>query len=526
MVGTPPTFVTRATARAAGALIAVATVAVLAPAAIAAAPPELSEFPLAEGVSPFGIARGSDGAMWFTERATDSIGRIAPDGTLGPWVELETGADPTAIATGVDDAVWFTEQGTNRIGRIAPDGALSEFPVPTHGAAVAGITAGPDGAMWFTERSGHRIGRIATDGTVSEFSLPSSLSVPSGIAAGPDGALWFTMRAANRIGRITTSGDVTEWPLPIAASLPSGIAAGPDGALWFTMRAANRIGRITTTGDITTYPVPTEASDPTAIAAGWDGAMWFTGPDTDVIGRVALDGSITEFPLSTVGASPFSIAAGPDDAVWFTEGNASAIGRLGAPAAPADTTPPTIRIDSPVDGGVIVPGSVHAADFLCADEGGSGLATCVGTVADGAAIDVAPGSHRFDVHATDGSGNSASDSVWYLAFADADGTIASGSQRAGQWATLELDLGAKTLRKTSDVVAAGFPVSRQVDCADPSIDRSAVSPADVRLSTRQTLLVTRWRTERAWAGTCRAITFRFVAPGWTGADATFVVAFG
>ena len=102
MVGGPPTLAPRAaaTSRAAAVLLALVTVAVLVPAAAAAAPPELSEFPLAEGVSPFGIARGSDGAMWFTERATDSVGRIEPDGTLGPWVELETGADPTAIATG------------------------------------------------------------------------------------------------------------------------------------------------------------------------------------------------------------------------------------------------------------------------------------------------------------------------------------------------------------------------------------------------------------------------------------------
>ena len=57
-------------------MLAFVTVAMLVPAASAAAPPELSEFPLAQAVSPFGIARVSDGAMWFTERATDSIGRI------------------------------------------------------------------------------------------------------------------------------------------------------------------------------------------------------------------------------------------------------------------------------------------------------------------------------------------------------------------------------------------------------------------------------------------------------------------
>lgn len=507
------------------AIVTVATMVVIVPAAMAVTPPELSEFPLAEGVSPYGIAAGGDGALWFTERATDSVGRIETDGSLGPWTALVPGADPTAIAAGVDGAVWFTEQGRNHIGRLAYDGTLTEWAVPTDNAAVAGITAGPDGAMWFTERSAHKIGRIDLDGTIAEYPLPSTLPGPVGIVAGPDGALWFTEQRGNRIGRITTSGDVTEWTLPIASSLPSGIAAGPDGALWFTMRAANRIGRITLAGDITTWPVPTAGSDPMAITAGWDGAMWFTGPDTDVIGRVALDGTITEYPLPTVGASPFSITAGPDDALWFTEGSASAIGRLGVAAAPLDTTPPQVWIDAPVDGSVVVSGSSVPASFGCSDEGGSGLASCEGTVADGSPVDTTPGVHRFDVTATDGAGNATSASAWYVAFSGAGGTIASGAQRAGFWATLELGLGARAPRQATDVVAAGFPVSRQVDCADPSTALGPASPADARLSTRQDLLVTRWRTEREWAGTCRALTFRFVTSGWTGADATFVVAF-
>lgn len=506
-------------------LTALAIVAVFVPAAAAATPPELTEFPLASGVSPYGIALGSDGAMWFTERATDSVGRIAADGTLGPWTTLEAAADPTAMAAGLDGAVWFTEQGLNRIGRLTPDGTLTEFQVPTGNAAVAGITAGPDGAMWFTERSAHKVGRVDADGNITEFLLPSTVPGPLGITVGADGALWFTEQRGNRIGRITTAGDVTEYPLPIASSLPSGIAAGPDDALWFTMRASNRIGRISLTGQITTYAVPTAASDPTAITAGWDGAMWFTGADTDLIGRVALDGTITEHLLPKVSSSPFSIAAGPDDAVWFTEGNASAIGRLGMPTAPADATPPTVRIDAPADGSVFTPGSAPMADFTCADEGSSGLATCLGTVADGTPVDTTSGAHRFAVTAADVAGNTASAATSYVVFSSIDGSIAEGAQRAGLWATLKLGLGERAPRSAADLVATGFPVSRHVDCADPSVTLSAAAPADVRLNTRQHLLVTRWRTERSWAGTCRAITFRFVATGWTGAGATFVVSF-
>jgi hypothetical protein len=166
------------------------------------------------------------------------------------------------------------------------------------------------------------------------------------------------------------------------------------------------------------------------------------------------------------------------------------------------------------------------ADFRCHDEGGgSGLATCQGTVPDGSPVDTAPGAHRFDVTASDVAGNVASASSSYVAFSEASGSIASGTQRAGYWATLELGLGGRAPQNASDLVASGFPVTQQVDCADPATTIGTASPADVRLLTRQDVLVTRWRTQRSWAGTCRALTFRFVAAGWTGADATFVVAF-
>jgi hypothetical protein len=211
--------------------------------------------------------------------------------------------------------------------------------------------------------------------------------------------------------------------------------------------------------------------------------------------------------------------------VWFTEGNADAIGRLTLPASPEDTTAPTIRIDAPVQGSIAITGSPLAADFTCEDEGGSGLATCDGTVPPGARVDTAPGAHRFDVTASDGAGNTASASASYLAFTRVEGSIADGSARAGQWATLELGLGGRAPKHASDFVAPGSPVARQVDCADPSTALEPDAPADVQVSTRRDMLVTKWRAPRDWAGTCRAITFRFTAPGWQGADATFVVAF-
>ena len=71
-----------------------------------------------------------------------------------------------------------------------------------------------------------------------------------------------------------------------------------------------------------------------------------------------------------------------------------------------DTTDPTVTIATPPLGAVYAQNQVVNADFSCADQGGSGLASCVGTVADGQAIDTATlGPKTFTVTATDGAGN-------------------------------------------------------------------------------------------------------------------------
>ena len=58
-----------------------------------------------------------------------------------------------------------------------------------------------------------------------------------------------------------------------------------------------------------------------------------------------------------------------------------------AGCAPPDATPPTVDLSAPADGAAGAAGSRSTVDFDCADEGGSGLASCEGSVPDGAALD-------------------------------------------------------------------------------------------------------------------------------------------
>src|SRR3954467_11878894 len=88
---------------------------------------------------------------------------------------------PLTIAKGPDGALWFTESAKNRIGRITRHGTVREFRLPQPGSGPGQIAVGPDGALWFTEAGGNRIGRITTAGQVSEFPIPTAQSAPQGL---------------------------------------------------------------------------------------------------------------------------------------------------------------------------------------------------------------------------------------------------------------------------------------------------------------------------------------------------------
>ena len=84
-----------------------------------------------------------------------------------------------------------------------------------------------------------------------------------------------------------------------------------------------------------------------------------------------------------------------------------------------DSGGPSIVITTPAPGAVYGVGEQVAADYSCSDAE-SGIATCVGSVPDGAPLDTAsPGVKTFTVNATDNAGNPASKSVSYSV---ADGT--------------------------------------------------------------------------------------------------------
>jgi len=123
------------------------------------------------------------------------------------------------------------------------------------------------------------------------------------------------------------------------------------------------------------------------------------GSDVDACVGTVRDGVAID--TSTVGTKSFAVTA--TDAA----GNTRTVTRS---YTVVDVTPPGITIDSPAADTAFDRHADVPADYSCSDEvGGSGLATCEGTVPDGDPVPTATiGDHDFTVDATDGAGNAAS----------------------------------------------------------------------------------------------------------------------
>jgi hypothetical protein len=101
-----------------------------------------------------------------------------------------------------------------------------------------------------------------------------------------------------------------------------------------------------------------------------------------------------------------------------------------------ENEPPVVTIAAPIDGGEFLQNSPQLADYSCADN--VAVDSCVGTVADGAPMDMSTiGYHTFSVTATDSAGNQTTETVSYVVNSTAVDTPVG----AAVPATLALSLG-------------------------------------------------------------------------------------
>lgn len=184
-----------------------------------------------------------------------------------------------------------------------------------------------------------------------------------------------------------------------------------------------------------------------------------------------------------------------------------------------DVTPPTITIDTPVDGSVYTVGQAVTASYSCSD-GGSGVASCVGAVPSGSALPTGSvGNQSFTVQAADQAGNQISQTVTYSVrypfegfLQPVDNAPTVNRVKAGQAIPIKFRLGGD---RGLNIFASGSPTSVAVSCTSGAILDDIEQTVTAGASSLTYAPATQvynyvWKTEKSWAGTCRRLQVTLV----------------
>jgi hypothetical protein len=310
-------------------------------------------------------------------------------------------------------------------------------------------------------------------------------------AAGPEG-----------LGVISCVGD-----LPSGAQLDTSTA----GAHTFTVRAEDFGGAVET--ETHTYTVVDDIAPQITVAAPLDGGTYEVGSTLTVAyscadpggaGVVACFGSVPSGATLALGQlGTFALTVQAFDAA----GNQST---TTVHYTVADTTPPVVTITTPADGATYLLGQQLTIDFSCSDPNGSGVHLCSGDAPDGSPLDTSTvGLRSFTVEAYDHADNEVEVThtfrvvypfAGFFSPLTADGSVA--STRAGDLVPAKFSL-------TGDrglAVVTGVS-STPVDCASGApTGAAATANGTLTYAPKPDRYTFQWATDKAWAGTCRALT--------------------
>jgi streptogramin lyase len=237
---------------------------------------------------PDSIVSGPGGDLWFigdndSNTVSNIIASINPTtGATTNFPVLIPGANLASLAVGSDGNLWFSDKANGAIGMFNPTTHTStEFPLPRVRDTPGLITPGPNGDLFFTafigESSSYAIGEInPTTQAITMTSLPNGQAIPIAITAGPDGNVWFNEQIGTgfKIGMLDPTTDVIT---DFAGGSSGGITTGPDGNLWYDGQ-----GMLTefdpSTHVATSFPLPAGVSVPGQVEFPTGGTTIVSSP--------------------------------------------------------------------------------------------------------------------------------------------------------------------------------------------------------------------------------------------------------
>ena len=403
----------------------------------------------------------------LVEGDTNGVSDVFVRDLVSPGLPL-TRISLSITGTQVDGAA--TDPDMNGDGRVivflGHDGTTGFFGAPTGTHVVYWEHTGPSGprlldasVTWTGSYSASnpRLPVVDVGGRFVAYATDSTLATP---AADNDGALYDLVlwdRSASSVDTSVGADGVVATQPTLTSTDPVGMRATvPTGGHVLLTKEGARVLPPTNIETLNSAPdpsfadsfqafIPTQTtSAPAQLLFGVDPSLQPHPQDPFQRLTVAVDGA--ELPACAGSALPVGVATCQEPVTLDgtgvrsivvlttqTPGNQIDLGwGLGSspPAGTTDTVPPVETLTTPPSNstGVYQLDATVYANYSCADEfQGSGIATCVGSVPNGSAIDTSSvGVHTFSVTGTDNTGNHATVSATYTVLDQVVGSVSAG----------------------------------------------------------------------------------------------------
>jgi virginiamycin B lyase len=165
----------------------------------------ISEFTVGGSTPLNATSVGNDGGIWFTLNGSDQIGEIVPVTDAITLYNVPTPASqPFGIAYGTDHAVWFTEMAAGKLGRVTTNNGMFTEVSLTGCAAPGPLQQGSDGNFYIfcTGASPSVLQYDPQNGKMKSFALKSG-SIPENAILAFDRKIYFTDSGLNAIEQFT-----------------------------------------------------------------------------------------------------------------------------------------------------------------------------------------------------------------------------------------------------------------------------------------------------------------------------------
>jgi trimeric autotransporter adhesin len=354
---------------------------------------------------PAGLAIDAAGNLYIADTSNHVIRRVAVSGTISTIAGnhsagysgnggAATSASlnfPFGVALDASGNLYIADTSNHVIRRVAAAGGTISTVAGNHSAGYSGDGGAATSATLYSPQG------VAVDASGNLYIADTLNSVIRRVAAA--GGTISTVAGNHTAGYGGDGGAASSAVL----NFPQGIAVDGAGNLYISDTNNLRV-RLVSSGGGVQLPIVTASISGTLGNNGWYRSnVTVTWSVSDPSGPIISQSGCgtTVISVDTAGQVLTCSATGQGG----TTTKSVTIAR--------DTTAPTVSITTPASGASYAAGSTVNAAYSCSD-GLSGSASCVGSVANGAAINTATaGTFAFAVSATDAAGNTATGSVSY-----------------------------------------------------------------------------------------------------------------